>query len=116
MGATLSSSQKLWSQRIQGLQIGGLDKIVRTYKCVHLGFLKLLAKGSNSLQLPETMNPTHSGPANWMVGRNCEDLQMRSGVVRDEIGGQQNLDEITHVMLGVMPRNVKQRCYMKIQD
>ena len=31
------------------------------------------------------------------VGRNCEDLQMRSGVVRDEIGGRKDLDEIAHV-------------------
>ena len=56
-------------------------------KCVHLGFLELLAKGSSSLQLPETVKPTRSGPANWRVGRNCEEMQMRSGVVRDEIGG-----------------------------
>ena len=62
-----------------------------------MGFLELLAKGRNSLQLLETVKPTRSGPANWRVGRNCEDLQMRSGVVRDEIGGRQNLDEITHV-------------------
>ena len=56
-------------------------------KCVHLGFLELLAKGSNSLQLQETMKPTRSGPANWRVGRNCEEMQMCLGFVRDEIGG-----------------------------
>ena len=48
-GLPLSNSQKPWSQRVRGLRIGGLDKIVRTCKCIHLGFLELLAKGSNSL-------------------------------------------------------------------
>jgi len=37
-------------------------------KCVHLGFLELLAKGRNSLQLPETVKPTRLGPANWRFG------------------------------------------------
>ena len=68
-------------------EIGGL---LEAYKCIHLGFLELLAKVSNSLRLPETVKPTHSGLANWRVGQNCDDLQMRSpGLSRAPSQGKQ---------------------------